>query len=272
MHEVAVPYPQKIDGISILVGTASCDACCPGCAGIQHRQNAPRHDGEIDIPRLREVLSLCWERDCRYVTLTGSGEPTLSPLSVTKALEVIHEYAEGGKIFDPVNLYTNGIRTGTDEEFCDTYFPLWKTLGLTRIYISVFSVDEALNAEAFRVKGYPPFEVIFERIKRHGLILRTSVVLKRGFTDTLEKFEYLCEKFFAMGVDSVTAWPLKDDHDFISELAPERFVLEAISNFGKTQGGRIRVLLGDSNSPNNLGQKIALFQDGQISDVWCARR
>lgn len=272
MHEITDANPEKINGVSILIGTAKCDARCKECAGRQHRHNAPLRDGELDVWRLKEILTYCYKSDCRHVTLTGSGEPTLSPQSITRALAVVHEYAENGKIFNPVNVYTNGIRIGTDAAFCEAYLSYWKQLGLTSVYVSVYSDNEVLNASAFGVDTYPPFEIIFKRIKQQGLKLRTSVILKSGYIDTLEKFQRLCEKFLRIGVDNVTAWPLKDEEGFISNLAPDHLALETIAKYGKTKPDHIRILLDDANSKNALGKKIALFQNGEISDVWCARK
>ena len=261
---------EKIDGISILVGTAKCNANCPECAGRQHRKNAPLHDGEIQEARLREVLDYCYWKDCRYITLTGAAEPTLSPLSVTKTLRVLKEYEVRGQKFDPVNLYTNGIRIGFEPEFCQNFFPEWHSCGLTRIYISVYDTDALQNAKAFHVSKYPELKVIFNRVKEYGFHLRTSVILKKGYTDTKEKLQSLCDKFFSMGVDNVSAWPLKNEDDSISALAPDKSELERMR--GLADGKNIRLLLGDSNAKEMLGKKIALFQDGSISDVWCARR
>lgn len=271
---------EKIDGISILVGTAQCNANCPDCAGRQHRQNAPLTDGGVDEKRLREVLDYCILKNCRYITLTGSGEPTLSPKSITRTLSVLRQYESSGKKFEPINLYTNGIRIGYDREFSKKFLPLWKSLGLTSVYVSVYSDDEKKNARAFGVRVYPEFKDIFRAIKNSGLKLRTSIIFKRGYTDSAEKFRSLCEKFFSLGVDNISGWPLKDKDDYISDLAPDREELNKINDFAKDPRGpllkypdrSIRVLLGDQDSRENLGKKIALFQDGQISDVWCARK
>src|SRR3989338_11565292 len=108
---------DRIDSISILVGTAECNAHCRQCAGVQHRMEAPKYDGILDENRLREALDYCCARGCRYVTLTGCGEPTLSPTSVSNALRVIKEYKKKDIVFDQVNLYTNGIRIGYDAQF-----------------------------------------------------------------------------------------------------------------------------------------------------------
>lgn len=271
---------EKIDGISILVGTAECNANCKWCAGKQHRKQAPKYDGMLDEKRLRDTLDYCADLGCRYITLTGSGEPTLSPISVSMALRVIKEYKQKDIVFDPVNLYTNGIRIGQDEQFCRKYLKMWYYFGLTSIYVSVYSADTTLNAEAFGVSEYPEFKTIFRRIKEYDFKLRVSVILKKGNTDTKEKFQALCDTFFALGVDNVSAWPLKNSDDSISSQAPDtehlldiqKFALQhspiAIGNVDRT----IRVLLGDKKSKQMLGKKIALFQNGEISDIWCAKK
>lgn len=264
---------KRVDGVSILVGTAACNADCGNCAGKRQRKNAPLNDGELDERRLREVLEHCYERGCRYITLTGSGEPMLSPKSVTRVLRILHEYGKSGRKFAPINIYTNGLKIGFDAGFCERFLPIWRSLGLDWIYVTVHSEDEKRNAEAFRVAKYPDFKVIFERIKKYGFSLRASVVLEKGCVDTCEKFKNLCERFLALGADNVSAWPLKDNYDYISELAPPGVELELMADFAKTHPSRaVRILLGDSARKEMLGLKLALFQNGELSDVWCAAK
>ena len=44
--------------------------------------------------------------------------------------------------YSPINLYSNGIRIGGDKDFGDTYLSLWRSLGLTTIYVTVHDIDE----------------------------------------------------------------------------------------------------------------------------------
>ncbi len=273
MYEITDKTNQKLDGISILVGTSSCNAHCPFCAGRQHRDKAPKRDDIIDEARLNDVLNYCHNMNCHYITLTGSGEPTLSPKSVSAALNVIKEFRERGILFDPVNLYTNGIRIGRDEQFCKKYLKLWKVLGLTSIYVSAYSGNRELNAKAFGVKEYPEFETIFSRIKKFGFKLRISVILRKGYTDSKDSLRMLCYMFYGLGADNISVWPLKNEDDSLSPFAPGiKHLLEIRELIEQYPPGALRILLGSIEKKKTLGKKIALFQNGEISDIWCAKK
>lgn len=273
MHEITDKTNQKLDGISILVGTSSCNANCSFCAGRQHRDKAPKRDGIIDEARLNNVLNYCHDMNCHYITLTGSGEPTLSPKSVSAVLNIIKAFKERGILFNPVNLYTNGIRIGRDEQFCKKYLKLWKLLGLTSIYVSAYSSNKELNAKAFGIKEYPEFETIFRRIKDFGFKLRISVILRKGYTDGKDSLRMLCNMFYGFGADNISVWPLKNEDDSLSDSAPDRkHLLEIRDLIGQYPPGALRVLLGNIEKKQMLGKKIALFQNGEISDIWCAKK
>jgi hypothetical protein len=110
------------------------------------------------------------ELSARYggwsLSLTGSGEPTCSPDAVTNALKEYSEVAAKGAYFPNVNLFTNGILLG-DDEFCAKYLPVWKSLGLTAIAVSVHSVFESEQAiRSLKVKGAEGDDII-------GVLART---------------------------------------------------------------------------------------------------
>ncbi|MDD5251142.1 MAG: radical SAM protein [Patescibacteria group bacterium] len=266
---------DRIDGLTILVGTAACNAHCRECAGRQHRPNAPTRDGELNEGRLREALAICFSRGCCSISLNGSGEPTLSPLSVMRTLTVIGEERPAG-VTPYVGLYTNGLKISSDSGFCDEWLPQWFDLGLKGVHVSVFSEDEELNRRGLGVEVGPSFETVFERLIRHGLRVRVNVILKRGYTDTLGKFRALCERFFALGASNVFAWPVKDpSDDSVSELAPPAEEIERMRAFAEATsrpGRKIRLLVEACACGREPNRKLALFQDGTLSNAWCSRR
>lgn len=107
-----------MNSLGLIVGTGECNAHCPHCAGIPLRKFAPAQDGVLDEALLRKTLRDSWDAGARRISLSGSGEPTLSPKSVTRTLDIIGELGIDGIRFNQINLYTNGIRIGTDLEFC----------------------------------------------------------------------------------------------------------------------------------------------------------
>lgn len=116
--------------LGILIGTGNCNANCNHCAGKQLRKYSPRYDGEIDDRLILKTLSECYIKGARSLSISGTGEPTLSPKTVTKTLQIADEIKNKGYCYEKINLYTNGIRIGKDKEFSKNYLKLWKGQGL----------------------------------------------------------------------------------------------------------------------------------------------
>ncbi|MEK6809761.1 MAG: radical SAM protein, partial [Nanoarchaeota archaeon] len=103
---------MKPNSLSLFVGTGRCNANCSHCAGMPLRRYAPKKDGTIDENLVYKTIKTCYEQGARHLSISSSGEPTLSPLSVTKALELIYRCRKEDIEFSPLNLYSNGIRIG----------------------------------------------------------------------------------------------------------------------------------------------------------------
>src|SRR5208282_4834268 len=139
---------EKIYSVSALIGDETCNANCSFCAGKSLRSQA-----NADSPLYWRNLEAAIKLSARYggwsLSLTGSGEPTCSPWSITKALEVYHyKCAQQGAYFPNVNLFTNGILFG-DRKFCETWLPKWKMLGLTNVAISIHAASEREQAKVY---------------------------------------------------------------------------------------------------------------------------
>lgn len=214
---------------------------------------------------IRKTLIGCYNRGARYLSLSSSGEPTLSPKSQTVALEIVHQLAEEGTKYEQVNMYTNGIRIGSDEYFCERYLKLWRDLGLTHFYITVHGAGEVKNAEVYRVPVYPPFEQVFSRVKQRGYVVRANIVLSQTIGG-LKGFIDIVERLNSLGVSTITAWPMRDDNDEIDRIniIPEN-EMGAIVTWVKNSGYDIRIYSGC----NDYHDKITLFQNGQLTNKWC---
>ena len=252
--------------LALIIGTGECNAECSHCAGKIHRKDAPKEDGVITDELFRKTMRESWENGAEYLSLSSSGEPTLSPLTVTKTLEIVAELAQDGFEFNPINLYSNGIKIGTDEVFCREYLSLWKKLGLTYIYVTVHEIDNKKNARCYGVKEYPALELICNRIHDAGLLVRANVVLKKKTIGDLAKFKEAIEYLRKAGFNKISAWPVRTMDDKLdTKLAPSEEEMNKIEGYGKKND--VRVLR--SRKAYQIGDKLTLFQSGVLSNTWC---
>jgi MoaA/NifB/PqqE/SkfB family radical SAM enzyme len=249
---------EKCSALGLFVGTGRCNADCKHCAGKPHRDYAPYCDGFIDETLIANTLVNCWYQGARRLTISSSGEPTLSPLAVTRTLilaDTICRSNSGRIKYDKISLYTNGIRIDEDKSFAETFFPLWKSLGLTDIYVTVLFPRRKLSD-------------VRHAIHRYGFKLRANVMLSRETVATLEDFRQLVFLLEAIGFDSVSAWPIRnmnDERD--AELSPPQRELDLIEEWAKSYPFPVRVLLG--REEYETGQKLTLFPNGVLSSSWC---
>ena len=264
---------DEVNSLSLLVGKGVCNANCTNCAGLTHRQYAPRQDGIVDTRRLREVIEECYSKGARSLTISSSGEPLLSPVSITKVLILLMEYADAGQKFSTINLYTNGILIGENSRFAYTYLRMWKLLGLTKIHLTVHSPDEIVNAKLFGISCYPSLVRVIYRIQRSGLHCRVNLVLEKSGIHTLEQFKEAVVDLRSCCADSISAWPLRSlDGDTIHPTeGPSKIELEKMRQWTKTVDLGIPILVhrDSSNDYYNENKKLTLFSDGTLSNSWC---
>jgi molybdenum cofactor biosynthesis enzyme MoaA len=264
---------NKINSLALLVGTGQCNAHCNHCAGIIHRKYAPKKDGIINSDLIYKTIKYCYGRGARALSLSSSGEPTLSPVSVTKVLKLVYGCRKEGIEFSPINLYSNGIKIGEDKTFCDKYLYSWKDKGLTRIYITVHDIDENKNAKIYGVKSYPSLEVVSSRIHNANLLMRANLVLTKNNIGTLEKFITTIKSLKNIGMDLISAWPIRNIDDKVDlEKSPLKQELDKIQDWIQENPGfrkDVRLLREDNHLLYQTGQKLTLFPDGTLSNTWC---
>jgi len=266
---------NRVRSVSLFVGTGACNARCAHCAGLVHRKAAPMKDGIADTQRIISTLTDCYHHGARSLSLSSSGEPTLSPLSVTKVLEITHGLNADGIAYAPIHLYTNGIRIGEDPAFCDTYLRRWQSLGLGSLYVTVHDIDEKRNAAVYGVTSYPPLARVFSRIHDAGLTVRANLLLSRKTISTLDTFVATVDHLKRIGADRIAAWPLRGADDRIDPIAsPPKSELDAIGSWIQHHQDNLCsiTLLGEStHAAYGAGEKLTLFPDGVLSSTWCAQ-
>ena len=263
----------EVNSLSLLVGAGICNANCPHCAGRIHRKYAPKEDGVLDEELIRKTLLDCGHSGAKYLSLSGSGEPTLSPQTVTRVLEIVKECRADGVNYFPINLYTNGIRIGEEVSFCNKYLPLWKSLGLTTMYVTVHSVDEKRNAEIIGISVFPNLKSIFDRIHTSGLLVRANLVLSKKSVSTAVGFVLAVNRLKLLGADYIAAWPVRDAEGSKADkvLSPDSSELDKIDSWllHSSPYINIKMLRQDSNVYYKNTKKLTLFPDGSLTDSWC---
>ncbi len=265
-----------MEALALFVGMGTCNARCERCAGKIHRRYAPKRDGIVDEMLITQTLRSCFEDGARRLTITGSGEPTLSPRSVTKVLEIAYILRDDGIVFSPIHMYSNGIIIGTSHGFCGMYLNAWKDLGLSAVYVTVHGADRDENARGYRVKNYPPLYNIVRRIHRAGLFMRANVVLEKGSVDNAEKALQLTKQLHELGVDAVSMWPIRNiaNDEMDTQKAPDEKTLQEMRAemhaFNQALGIEFVKVYGEENHLlYTVGKKMTLFPDGTLSGSWC---
>jgi molybdenum cofactor biosynthesis enzyme MoaA len=261
---------NKISSLSLFVGTGKCNANCVHCAGKPLRKFAPVEDGIIDEFLIYKTIRDCHAQGAKYLSLSSSGEPTLSPLAVTKVLCLINQCTLGNIYFNPINLYSNGIRIGEDAFFCNQFLSLWKSLGLTSVYITVHDVNEKINAEHYGIDCYPPLDIVFNRVHASGLKIRANLVLNKNTIDSLERYVYTAKALKEMKADMICSWCIRNQEDKVDQdlSLPEK-ELDKIQAWVESQDGSVRLLREGYRKVYEQGEKLTLFPDGKLSNSWC---
>lgn len=280
---------DKIYSVSIIVGSNKCNANCGHCGGRSLRRDA-LDEKSGTIRGMKSALALCHKYGGWTISLTGSGEPTLSPDAVTETLKEINKLEGKGIVFPFINLFTNGIELVNNPKMREHYLPLWRDLGLTTIVISIHDVDYKRNKEAYSVGDnikFPRPEEMIQVVKDAGLVLRVNLLLHKGYCDNLEDYKRNLNALKEMGVSMVTCWSLCKPSGEKNEFTPDFWNLFKIrffmwSNCNKIfnqvwNGGvynyhglsvRLTTYVSEHRPTNDFVRQLVLFQDGTIAYSW----
>ena len=285
---------EKIYSVSAVIGNGACNGRCAFCAGAYLRPQA-ESDNPLYWKNYASAIKLCARYGGWSLSLTSSGEPTCDPKAVTKALEVYSECAAQGAYLPNVNLFTNGILLG-DPAYCEKWLPTWKKLGLTNIAVSIHSVDRLRQAQAYGLVSpfpltdanpYPEFPTIFGNIRKHGIGVRTTLLLRRGEVDSWRTYKASVDALIAMGSDNITSWPVGAPDGSRTQYTPSRLGLASIRLglkwnaklcHGHVWGGGVYDYHGailrmtdyvTKHDPDlDFVRQLVVFQDGTVAYSW----
>ena|SRR3989338_557790 len=275
---------EKIYSVSALVGDGSCNANCKFCAGKYLRKDA--NEGDNYYKNLEAAIKLSARYGGWSLSLTGSGEPTCDPDSLTKALRVYQKCADQGAYFPNVNLFTNGILFA-DNDFCEKYLKLWKELGLNNVAISIHSVDEKEQAKAYNLESYPSLEKIIGNIREQGLGVRCTLLLRKNGVDNAAKYEDSIHTLIEKGVDNITSWSVGNPDGSRNKYTPSRYGLFTIRQWlhknaklchGHEWGGGVYDYKGNilrltdyvtrHDPKKDFVRQLVVFQNGTVAYSW----
>lgn len=293
---------NKIYSVSILVGSEKCSQKCKHCGGAVLRDKALPGD-QGTIKHLESTLSLCHKYGGWAVSLTGSGEPLESPEAVTKTLEEIHRLKSYGIHFPFINLFTNGFELVNNPKIKEYYLPLWKTLGLTAVAISIHDTNYMANCHAYNIDqlfydkkleiyelkvNYPPtLEQMVKVVKNADLVPRITLLLNKGYCDNVVAYIRNLEHLIDLDIHMVTSWLVGTPSGERNKFTPSRWNLFWIRYwlwancdrvFNQIWGGgvynykglstRLTTYVSEHSANNDFIRQLVLFQDGTISYSW----
>lgn len=265
----------KINSLGLFVGTSTCNAKCSHCAGLIHRQYAPKNDGQDNIELIQKTILSCWERGARSLSLSGSGEPTLSPQSITDILTYVNLLSQQNKKFSKIHLYSNGIRIGNDIQFCEKHLPLWQSLGLDTIYLTVHHTDEIKNAKIYGIQKYPKLNDIISRIHNANLKIRANIVLNTTHFKSNDDVQEVIENLLKLNVDAMSAWQIRNSDDVIDvEKCFSDNQLDSLEQWVCNNNFKQVKIYNEKNHQEQYvdGEKLTLFPDGTLSNTWCSNK
>jgi hypothetical protein len=111
------------------------------------------------------------------------------------------------------------------------------------------------------------------RIHDADLSMRANLVLSKRTIGTSEEFVHTVGRLRGIGVDYISAWPIRDQDDKVDRrLSPSEEELDKMEDWIERNGrNEVRLLREKSKIAYTSGRKLTLFPDGTLSNTWCNR-
>ena len=194
----------KPQTMSIVVGSAVCNARCPFCVSKMTPPNGVAIKADaINYRNWDQACQLAKDSGVTTILLTGKGEPTLFPDQVTEVLEQLRPYK-----FPIIELQTNAIPIATGA-ITDGMLQMWHRLGLRMIAISNVGIDYELNNKIYTPRHkYINLMDVIRRIHSFGFSVRMATVMIKGGVDSPAKIDELLSFAAALDVEQTTIRPV----------------------------------------------------------------
>jgi len=275
---------MKVQTMSVVVGTAECNAKCPFCVS----KITPRAKRVLDINvhNLRKAKLCALRSGVQTILLTGKGEPTLYPEQITQYIDFFKDD------FPFIELQTNGIWLATDE--ANENLKHWYTLGLNTICLSVVHWRENKNKAIYTPNGeHYDVPILLEKLHSFGFTVRLSCMLVKEYVDNEIEIKKLITFCKNNKVKQLTVRPIytpdestNNVAEWVREHTLPKIMQECISHWFQLHGTQIMRLahgsvvydvdgqnvcwancLTDSTDPEDIRQLI-FFPDGTLAYDW----
>ena len=256
---------MRIQTLSILAGSAACNARCPFCISKMTPPNGvDLKEPEVDWRNFRKACELANRCGVTTAMITSKGEPTLFPDQITKYLAVMDEYK-----IPIVELQTNGISIADKPEMFDAHLKEWHRLGLTTMAVSIVHFDTEKNREIYLPyrKKYIDLAGLIKRLHDYKFSVRLACIMAKDFIDDGAKLEKLIRFAKVNAVEQLTIRPVNKPEDpsldpvawkWTMEHHLPKEGLEAMENYLSRHGKQVMQLIHGAKVFDVDGQNVCL--------------
>lgn len=255
---------MKIELLSIVAGTAVCNARCPFCISkMTPRQGVNLQEPEVNWRNFKIACRLAETSGVNNVMITSKGESTLYPNQITKYLEHLKEFN-----FPLIEMQTNGIIFWEKKEEYQKYLKKWYELGLTTIAISIVHYKEEKNKEIYspHKDSYINLPAVIKNLHDIGFSVRFSCIMAKGYIDSVKEVNNLIKFSKENKVEQLTIRrvdkPQHSENKIIDSWTSKHFLTQEFNNeiqkFLETNGNKIRTLQYGGIVYDLRGQNVCL--------------
>lgn len=255
---------MKIQILSIVAGTAICNARCPFCISkMTPKQGVDIKEPEVNWRNFNIACGLAKTAGVNSAMITSKGEATLYPGQITKYLRHLQKHN-----FPLIELQTNAVLFNEQR---DKYIPLlqsWYELGLTTIAISVVHYKAEKNKLVYtpHKENYINLDQTIDDLHKIGFSVRLSCMLAKEFIDTTKEVKELLKYAKDKKVEQVTIRSInkpdssenKNIETWTSKHMLDEEELTAIEQFLKREGKQLMKLAYGGIVYDFNGQNVCL--------------
>ncbi len=197
---------MRIQTLSIVTGTAACNAKCPFC--VSKMTPDAKLLTSVNWDNFRVACNLAEKCGVTTAMFTGKGEPTLHPDQITEYLRVMD------RKFPIVELQTNGLKFMPEENEdaerrMEHYLDDWHRMGLTTVAISIAHYERQHNAEIYTPgRGYMDLPRLIKKLHGLGLSVRLACTMLQGHIDSVTQLKFLLDFARENLVEQLTVRPV----------------------------------------------------------------